>query len=318
MTAPVHYYQEASFRPGVEYLVGETRIVLSYRDVVSFDIDCNSAASSEIARLCRALEVGLDLTNGLPQFAEFAPYAHNIVQALDRYGFLTETAPPEAGRTISGAAFWTEVAAFVERAKLKARPILYEALRSGRTNRPALIRYAKEYYHVVRSGPSIIAGSLAHNSDRATREILEQFLASELGHDKLIASALASVGIAEAEIDWTLPLPETFSIISSLQVAADQEPLTFKALVFLMEEANPEFHQAFVTACRYEGLGPAFWEPITDHAGINDEGEHGSISARLLGQVEAVTREERTVVLKQAMTMIENLVALEHALLRGP
>jgi hypothetical protein len=318
MTAPVHYYQQASFRPGVEYLIGETRIVLSYRDVVSFDIDCNIAASSEISRLCQALEAGLDLTNGLNQFAEFAPYAHDILLALDRYGFLTETAPPEAGRTISGAAFWTEVMAFVERAKLKARPILYEALRSGRTSQPMLIRYAKEYYHVVRAGPSIIAGSLAHTSDRATREILEQFLASELGHDKLIASALASVGIVEAEIDCTLPLPETFSIISSLQVAADQEPLTFKALVFLMEEASPEFHQAFVSACQYEGLSPAFWKPITDHAGINDEGEHGSISARLLAQVETVTREERTVVLKQAMTMIENLVALEHALLRGP
>jgi hypothetical protein len=318
MGAHVHYYQRAAFRPGVEYLIGDTRVVFSYRDVVSFDIDCNKAASSEIARLCRALEGGIDLTNGLPQFKEFALYAGDILQALDRYGFLTETAPPETGRTISGAAFWTEVAAFVERAKVKARPILYEALRSGATSRAQLIRYATEYYHVVRAGPGIIAGSLAHAGDRATRRLLEQFLASELGHDQLIASALASVGITEAEVDRALPLPETFSIISALQVAADQEPLTFKALVFLMEEANPEFHQAFVSACDYEGLPTTFWRPITDHAGINDEGAHGSISQRLLAQIEAVTREERCVVLKQAMTMIENLVALEHALLRDP
>ena len=318
MSIVIHYYRRAAFRPGVEYLIGETRIVFSYRDVVSFDIDCNTAASREIARLCRALEEGLDLRNGLPQFDEFAPYADDILQALDRYGFLTETAPSEAGRTISGAAFWTEVAAFVERAKVKARPILYEALRSGRTSRAQLIRYAKEYYHVVRAGPGIIAGSLAHAGDRISRAILEQFLASELGHDRLIAAALASVGIAEAEIDRSLPLPETFSIISALQVAADQEPLTFKALVFLMEEASPEFHQAFVSACEYEGLGSAFWKPITEHAGINDEGAHGSISQRLLARVEAVTQEERWVVLKQAMTMIENLVALEHALMCDP
>jgi len=115
----VSYYQQPAFRPGVEYLIGDTRIVFSYRDVVSFDIDCNKAASGEIARLCRALEEGLDLTDGLSQFAEFAPYAHDILQALDRYGFLTETAPPVSGRTISGAAFWTEVAAFVERAKVR-------------------------------------------------------------------------------------------------------------------------------------------------------------------------------------------------------
>jgi Iron-containing redox enzyme len=318
MGAFVHYYQRAAFRPGVEYLIGDSRVVLSYQDVVSFDIDCNKAASREIARLCQALERGVDLTSGLSQFAQFAPHAHDLLQALDRYGFLRETAPPEAGHTINGAAFWTEVAAFIERAKVKARPILYEALRSGRTSRGQLIRYAKEYYHVVRAGPAIIAGSLAHASDRTTREILEQFLSSELGHDKLIASALASVGTDEAEIDRALPLPETFSIISALQVAADQEPLTFKALVFLMEEASPEFHQAFVSACDYEGLPTAFWRPITDHAGINDVAAHGSISQRLLAQVEAVTREERCVVLKQAMTMVENLVALEHALLRDP
>jgi hypothetical protein len=318
MGAFVHYYQRAAFRPGVEYLIGDSRVVLSYQDVVSFDIDCNKAASREIARLCQALERGVDLTSGLSQFAQFAPHAHDLLQALDRYGFLTETAPPEAGHTINGAAFWTEVAAFIERAKVKARPILYEALRSGRTSRGQLIRYAKEYYHVVRAGPAIIAGSLAHASDRTTREILEQFLSSELGHDKLIASALASVGTDEAEIDRALPLPETFSIISALQVAADQEPLTFKALVFLMEEASPEFHQAFVSACDYEGLPTAFWRPITDHAGVNDVAAHGSISQRLLAQVEAVTREERCVVLKQAMTMVENLVALEHALLRDP
>jgi heme oxygenase-like protein len=314
----VHYYQRAAFRPGVEYLIGDTRVVFRYRDIAAFDIDCNKAASGEIARLCQALEEGIELTNGLSQFDEFEPYADDILWALDRYGFLTETAPPRAGRTISGAAFWTEVAAFVERAKVKARPILYEALRSGRTSRTQLIRYAKEYYHVVRAGPAIIAGSLAHAGDRTTREILEQFLSSELGHDKLIASALASVGTEEAEIDRALPLPETFSIISALQVAADQEPLTFKALVFLMEEASPEFHQAFVSACDYEGLPTAFWRPITDHAGINDVAAHGSISQRLLAQVEAVTREERCVVLKQAMTMVETLVALEHALLRDP
>ena len=318
MSTFVSYYQQAAFRPGVEYLIGDTRIVLSYRDVVSFDIDCNKAASGEIARLCRALEEGLDLTNGLPQFAEFAPHAHDILQALDRYGFLTETAPQSLGARSAGPPSGPRWRPLSSAPKSKRDLFYTRPFAPGERVGRALIRYAREYYHVVRAGPGIIAGSLAHAGDRTTRGILEQFLASELGHDKLIASALASVGIGEAEIDRVLPLPETFSIISALQVAADQEPLTFKALVFLMEEASPEFHQAFVSACEYEGLPAAFWRPITDHAGINDEGAHGSISERLLTQVETVTQEERCVVLKQAMTMIENLIALEHALLRDP
>lgn len=315
MSGTASYYQKAVFRPGVEYLIADTRVVFSYRDAVSFDIDCNKAASEEIARLCGRLQCGLHPPEELPGFGPFEPYAQEILQALDRYGLLTEGAPPHPGHTISGTAFWHEVAAFTERARLAANPVLYEALRSRQTTRDNLIRYATEYYHVVRAGPAIIAGSLAHAADPRTRAILEGFLASELGHDRLIASSLTSVGIAEATLQRSLPLPETFAIISALQVFADQEPLTFKALVFLMEEASPEFHDAFIAACEYEGLGQAFWGPITSHAEINDAGEHGSISAELLARVELVSTEERVVVLKQALTMVENLVALEHAIL---
>jgi hypothetical protein len=289
--------------------------VFSYRDTVSFDIDCNKAASEEIARLCQWLEEGLDLAAGLPMFGDFEAHAHEVLLAMDRYGLLNDAAPPDPGLMISGAAFWTEVSAFAERAKVKARPVLYEALRAGRTSRDILIRYVKQYYHVVRAGPAIISGSLAHASDPRTRTILEEFLAAELGHDRLIASALASVGVMEQDLHNSLPLPETFAIISALQVFADQEPLTFKALVFLMEVANPEFHRAFVSACEYEGLGQSFWGPIIDHAGVNDDGAHGSISSRLLARVDFVSVEERAVVLKQAVNMIENLVALEHVLL---
>jgi len=311
-----NYYKKASFRPGVQYLVGDTRIVFSYHDAISFDIDCNKAASEQVARLCRDLDKGLNPVAELPLFGDFEPYAHEILLALDRYGLLTDAAPPDPEHIISGAAFWAEVVAFTERAKVRARPVLYQSLRSNRTTRTALIRYAKEYYHVVRAGPAIVAGSLAHASDRRTRAILERFLASEMNHDQLILSALASVDITEDALLNSLPLPETFAIISALQVFADQEPLTFKALVFLMEESSPEFHQAFVSACEYEGLGRPFWGPITGHASINDEGEHGSISGHLLAQVEVVSVEERIVVLRQAVTMIENLVALERALLR--
>jgi hypothetical protein len=127
MSTVIHYYRRPAFRPGVEYLIGETRIVFSYHDVVSFDIDCNKAASREVARLCRALEEGLDLTNGLPQFDEFAPYADDILQALDRYGFLTETAPPEAGRARTRTPHWTEAAVVLGRPRAKAHPVLNQA-----------------------------------------------------------------------------------------------------------------------------------------------------------------------------------------------
>ena len=138
------YYRKATFRRGVTYVIGDTRIVFSYGDALTFDIDCNQAASEQIALLCRGLEDGFAPTAGLPLFGDFEPYAEEILTALDRYGLLTEAAPPDPGHLISGPAFWTEVAAFTERAKVRARPVLYEALRARDTTRDALIRYARE------------------------------------------------------------------------------------------------------------------------------------------------------------------------------
>lgn len=309
-----YYYAKAIFRPSVEYLVGDLRAVFRY-DTISFDIECNQAASIEISRLCDGLSGGMDLSTLPESFSSFEGHAWNIIDALDRYGFLTDAAPPDPQHVIGGQAFWKEVSAFVERAKVKSRPVLYEALRSGRADRSLLIRYAIEYFHIVRAGPQIIAGSLAHAHSAATRTLLEEFLGSELGHDRMLLRALSAVGIGKEQVLSALPLPETFAVISALQVFADQEPLTFMALVFLLEEASPEFNREFLSACARCGLGPNFSDPIIRHAGINDAGEHGAISARLLSGVPLVTAEERTVVLKQAAVMVENLVALEHALL---
>jgi hypothetical protein len=96
--------------------------------------------------------------------------------------------------------FWQEVDAFAHRAKVKFRPVLYQTLREDVVGRNALIRYATQYYYVVRAGPQIIAGVLPHASDPVTRSILEEFLVSELGHDKLLTRALESAGVNVAEV----------------------------------------------------------------------------------------------------------------------
>jgi hypothetical protein len=314
MGSLAHYYRRAVFRPGVEYVIGEDRAVFSY-DTISFDIEYNQRAGEEIARLCARLAEGLELQDLTGQFLSFEPYARDIISAFDRYGLLTEGSPPQPEDIITGEIFWQEIDAFAHRAKAKFRPVLYQALREGMVGRDVLIRYATQYYYIVWAGPQIIAGVLPHASDPVTRSILEEFLASELGHDKLLTRSLESAGVNISEVQASLPLPETFALISGLQVLADQEPLSFKALVFLLEEASPEFHDAFVTACGQSGLCPDFWQPIVSHSNINDTWDHGSMSKRLLSQVKAVTTEERLVVLKHVAIIIESLIALERAIL---
>jgi hypothetical protein len=316
VTAAAHYYRAIEFRAGVECIVGDTRAVFTY-DLVTFDVDLNDAAAAEVDRLCADLRAGLPTDTVSDRYAEFAPYVWELIDVFDRYGFITEAAHVDDHDAIPGHLFWRQVDAFASRAKLFFGPVLYGALVDRTASRQSLITYAREYFHLVSAGPRIIAGALPHEHDPVTRRLLETFVCQEVGHDRLLLRSLAAVGIDEDEAQNSLPLPETFALISGLQTLADQDPLSFKSLVFLLEEATPDFHEALVSACRDRGLDRSFWGPIIDHADINDEGDHGSISERLLARIELVSAEQRTVVLKNVATMIESLVAFEKAVLRA-
>lgn len=314
MSQSLHYYQSARLRSGVAFLVGERKASFQY-DTLSFDIDCNEAASHHINRLCTMLEQGLDFETIADEFDEFESHAWNIIDAFDRYGLLTSDAPPDPGATISGPVFWRQLDAFAHRCRMHFKPLMFQALLDGKITRAQLIQYVIQYYHVVRAGPGIIASSLAHEDHPATKQVLQSFLISEMGHENLMLSALESVGITSEAMQDDLPLPPTFALTSAFQVFSDQEPLTFKSVVFLLEEANPDFHDAFRLCCEKHGLPQAFWEPVISHADINDDGDHGSISEQLLEHTEVITIEQRTVVMKQLATTIETIIDLEKAIL---
>lgn len=316
MTTAASYYRQAAFRPGVDHLVGDTRALFSYFEV-SFDVDLNAAAAHHVERLCDALDspAGLAMASVEEEFGAFTPHVWEILAALDKYGFLTERGEPDVTTAISGAVFWHQVEAFANRAKAHFRPVLYTALADGTVGAGAIVRYAVEYWHLVRHGPSIIAGALPHVGTPRTKHLIERFVIQESGHDRLLLRSLAAAGIDEQRAMSFTPLPETFALIAGLQTLADQDPLSFKAVAFLLEESSPEFHAAFRDASERVGLGRDFWSPIVRHAEINDDGDHEQISAELLAEVPGVTAEERTVVLSHVATLIESLVALEHAVL---
>jgi hypothetical protein len=171
---------------------------------------------------------------------------------------------------------------------------------------------------VVRAGPKIIGSMLAHVSDPVSERVLQTFFQAELGHDELLMESLRSVGVDADSLPDLMPLPETFILTSSFQVWADQEPLTFRALAFLLEETNEEFHTKFASASRLKGLPEEFIQPILRHGGINDEGDHGAISETLLSTIDAVSVEERVNVCKHLTFVVDSLAALERAILLNP
>jgi hypothetical protein len=309
------YYTRPAFRSGVGASVGESTAEFSY-DRVSFGADFCRQAHPHLISLIQGLRDGLDFPAFRLAHGAFAAHADALLQSLDRYGFLRESALPDQGDMISGPALWRDVRAFAEWVKSREAPPLYAALCSGGVGRPGLIAYAVQYYHFVSAGPQIIAAAIPHAQDSASRGILERFLSAEMGHDRLLLASLRAAGVDEGRVAAAVPLPESFALTSGFQVLADQEPLSFYASLFLVEEENPEFHEALVGCCRRASLPEGFWRPILDHAHINEGGDHGAISAELLASVDGISSEARTVVLKQVATAVENLVALEHAILR--
>lgn len=309
-----YYLTKPKFRQGVQFLVGDKTSVFSYGDV-SFDIDCNEAAAQQLERLCDNLMSGFEMEKIDKEFPEFKDHAVEIIKTLDRFGFTMESALPDLSQSISGSLFWEQIESAAFRIKEKLNPQFYAYLKSENVTREALIAYVTEYFHVVKAGPKIIAAAFPHARHPDVERIMTQFFKSELGHEKMILDSLAAVDITEEKVLQELPSVEVFSLISTYQVLAAQDFLSFMSLVFLLEDPADEFHAAFVEACNRVGMPEGFWKPIIRHAEINDDGDHGSISKELLSYVDALSLEERNNVFKHLVNVLESIVALENRIM---
>jgi len=305
------YYSNPAFRPGVNVCLNKTNASFSYYGT-EFEIDFDAELGSDVELCVDALRFGADV-NDPALLTDGRSHIHELLTVFDRYGFLTDANWTRPGVSLSGRAFWRELNAFARQVKARF-PFAFSAqLAEGRIDAAKLVLYATQYYHVVRIGPRIIAGALAHAARPRTQRLLENFLIEETGHDRLLAEALRGAGLPQTMIDSSMPLPETFALTSYLQVLAEQEPLSFAGTIFLMEEENAEFHVNFVQACHRAGLGESFYGPIKRHAHINDDGDHGNISAELLEDVDLVSPEETTVVKKHLVGLIECLSEIDRA-----
>ena len=216
----------------------------------------------------------------------------------------------------SGSQFYRELRRLVDRARQKySDGRFYRGLLDGSINRQQLIGYALEYYHVVKMCPALLAPSLSYYETKNTTRILQDFFVSELHHDKMLAKSLAAVDIDESMLDRLVPLPMTFSVCASLGNYARQHPLSFKSALFLFEESNNKFHEAFRQHCIEVGLPERFYKPLLDHAMINDDGDHGDISRSLLAEVLGVSAEEELTVSRHICILVESLAVMEQQII---
>jgi hypothetical protein len=304
-------FDRPGFRHGVRVELGaaEAAISLAARRC-SFEFP--EQVRPAVARFLADLETGgyalSDLSGRAPDIAEEIP---GLIAQFDELRLLTESRP-QAATAIGGTQLYRELRRIASRVTERvARSTFYRALVEDRAEPRQLIGYGLEYHWLVRSAPGLIAPVLASAHSSAERRLLENFLASEIGHDKFIGGALQSVGLTPDDLERHQPLPATFALGASLGVYARQHPISFKACLFILEETRPEFIDAFDRRCMTLGLPAAFYLPLREHADLNAEYEHGDISGDLLALEGAVDAETCTVVKRHLAILIETIVQQE-------
>jgi hypothetical protein len=270
-----------------------------------------------VERLFDQLEAGgltvVDLTSLSPEIAEQVPH---LLRDFDRLRLLIDSEPLDGDDARSGAQLYREVRRVAERVTAKiANSTFYEALRSGRATRRQLIGYALEYHWIVQAAPGLIGPALATAHSARERVLLQEFLRSELGHDRFLATALAAVGLTPHEVELHQPLPATFALGASLGVYARQHPLSFRACLFLFERAQPSFIAAFDARCQVLGLPEEFYLPLRHHADLNDNYDHEDISRALLQLEGAVDQESCNAVKRHVALLVETMIQQEETIL---
>jgi hypothetical protein len=270
-----------------------------------------------VSRLISDIESGgftpNDLASRSPEIADQIP---SLLLDFDRLRLLIESDSAAANTMVSGVQLYREVRRLADRlVRRVAKSAFYNALLNGEATRQHLLGYALEYYWIVQAAPGLIAPALATARSSKERALLQDFLKSELGHDRFLRTSLESVGLLADDVENHQPLPTTFCLGASLGVYARQHPLSFKACLFLFEEARPEFVDAFDDHCRALNLPTAFHAPMRQHADINTDYNHEDISRSLMELEHALDFETCTVVKRHVALLIETMIQQEEQIL---
>ena len=215
-----------------------------------------------------------------------------------------------------GLQFYREIRRFLQRWQNQiVRPLAFKKMIEGTIAKEQLIGYALESYHITHLCPRLLAGSLTKQETPRTHQLLQEFFVSELHHDRLIKSSLASVEIDETQLEQVQPLPMTFAVCSALAIFSQQHPLSFKVALWLFEQDDAKFWELFKQRCQELNLPNKFYQPILLHADINDEGEHDRMTEYLLAEVACVSAEEQLQVKKNIAILLESMILRDRQIL---
>ncbi|PYE21306.1 hypothetical protein [Paraburkholderia silvatlantica] len=307
-----------TLRSGVEIEDSEDGIALIYGNQ-SCDISTSGDAKQSMRALVNALKDGNSSIDDLRvRHQSLATSIDPLLEELDRLGLVTESKFEWPLDARSGQEFNSHIRDLAIRAtRTRCKSRLFSMMKDGSLTREMLIGYALEYYYLVREALGLIAPALSQADSRRNRQAVQRFLVSELDHDLMLADCLnaAGIDISQGKLDYLIPLPSTFALCVALGVYAKQHLLSFKSILFLFEIPSIRFNDMLSTYCSKVGLPDGFSAPLFNHANINDSLDHEDVTADLLNDLTAISREEQLVVEKNVVLTVETMAQQEEEII---
>jgi hypothetical protein len=306
--ANIAYLSQPKFRATVDVVALDGEFIVRNGEATIAISWVNSAERVAIENLIQKLVDGgwdVDVLTRIDNRLE--PELLEIISAFDDANFLENSHYPTEN-TITGIFLLGEL----HRAQRtfgirRGESQLIAAMKAESISRPQLIGYALEYYWFVREAVSLISPAIASAQSIEERDIVVDFLRSEVNHDRFLAKALSAVNFDKAQMKARQPLPSTFFLAAAISNYARQHFLSFKAILYLFERPQEEFMQLFIKQCSRLGLPDSFYLPILNHANINTSESHDDISINLLRFDQTIGHEEANLVRSNFLLILETL-----------
>jgi len=144
---------------------------------------------------------------------------------------------------------------------------------------------------------------LPYSGNRRVRELVNEFYVEELGHDKLLLKSLNYIGLSEADLFESIPLPGTMALCNALSYWARVDPLFFFTTLGVLEGREVEV-DSFVVAMHRKELAKEFVGPIETHANINKNAGHGALAREIFEEIPGISGIDAQRMLLQAKQFI--------------
>jgi len=261
-----------------------------------------------------ALKTALSSLDGERTFGQFLaqfpasqqPAMAEVVSQLDRALLLDETPSTKHVSGLEALLMVEDLANELVGATILKNKF-WAQVTDPEANVPLNVMYGQaiENYHFLFREAYFDSPVLCFQGSTKARLLMNEFYAEEIGHDELILLGLNAIGISREDITDTIPLPETMALCNALAYWATFDPLFFFTTLGILEGKDLTQIDSFTEACERMGLDAGFVKPIKTHAGINLQGQHGSLTRKIFKEIDVVDEATLERLLNQTRLFVE-------------